>query len=112
MSEMAITHESLPNNRLVVRIGGILRPRDAEDFDTEIQRISEADPEVVILDMEKLDFIGSAGLGALVRLDKAMRKQETRVRVVNANANLQMLFKQSRLDEHFPFFDSLDQAIA
>ncbi len=111
MPDLDVTHEPR-GDRLIVRLRGELRPHHAEDFDAEIQRIADQDPEIVVLDLEHLGFIGSAGIGALVRLDKALRKQDTRVRIANASPQIQTLFERSRLDDVFPLFDNVQQALA
>ena len=85
MSELSIDHE-FRGDFLIVRLAGRLRPHDAEDFDIEINRIALAEARTIVLDMESLDFIGSSGIGALVRLAKAMDKHELRTRVAAARS--------------------------
>jgi anti-anti-sigma factor len=111
MSMGNVSYES-HEDRLIVRFVGTFRPADADDFDQEIDKIAGQKPSVVVLDLEKLDFIGSAGVGALLRLEKALTGNEKRVRIARASDDLQTLFKQSRLEQRFPFFDTLEHALA
>ncbi|MEO1128266.1 MAG: STAS domain-containing protein [Planctomycetota bacterium] len=106
-----VSYESR-DDRLIVRFVGSFRPADADDFDQEIEQISGKGPDVVVLDLEKLDFIGSAGVGALLRLEKALTSNEKRVRIARASDQLQQVFRQSRLEHRFPFFDTLEHALA
>ena len=105
-----ITHTE-QGDRLVVRVSGAMRLADAEEFDPHIEDVMARDAEVVVLDLSELDSIGSAGIGAMVRLAKAARDGGVRLRVVAAT-EIESIFKQSKLDEVFPMFRSVDDALA
>ncbi len=66
----------------------------------------------LILDLEGVDFIDSSGLAALVSGLKSTREVGGSLKLVGLNENTMKVFKLTRLDRVFTFYDQLDQAIS
>jgi anti-anti-sigma factor len=65
----------------------------------------------VVLDLSKIDFLDSSGLGALVQLAKQAKGQEGSLQIVT-NPRVTQTVKLVRLEKFLPLHNSLDEAIA
>jgi len=65
----------------------------------------------VVLDLSKIDFLDSSGLGALVQLAKQAKGQEGSLQIVT-NPRVTQTVKLVRLEKFLPLHNSLEEAIA
>ncbi len=66
----------------------------------------------VVLDMTRVDFVDSAGLGMLIWALKNMRQRKGDVRVFGVAKQVMALFDITNMDRVFQMFDSEDDAVA
>lgn len=66
--------------------------------------------ENIILDLSQIDFIDSSGLGALVRIVKAMEAVKGKLQIVT-NARVTQTVKMVRLEKFLNLRPSLDEAL-
>jgi anti-anti-sigma factor len=64
-----------------------------------------------VLDLSKIDFVDSSGLGALVKLVKKTQSVEGSLQVV-ANARVMQTVKLVRLEKFLSIQSSVDDALA
>jgi len=64
----------------------------------------------LILDLEKVGFIDSSGLGVLVSALRRAREKDGTVRVVCTRENILKIFRITGLDKVFPIFSDVAQA--
>jgi len=64
----------------------------------------------VIIDMEKVGFIDSSGLGVLVGALRRARERDGVVRIVCTRDNILKIFRITGLDKVFPIFDNMADA--
>ncbi|GAP95620.1 putative anti-sigma factor antagonist [Leptolyngbya sp. NIES-2104] len=70
----------------------------------------EDGPKHVILDLSKIDFVDSSGLGALVQVAKKAQQAEGTLQIVT-NARVTQTVKLVRLEQFLALQPSVDQAI-
>lgn len=75
-----------------------------------LQKVALKRPEVAIIDLSQLDFIGSGGIGVLVEFRKAIVKNGGRVVIAAANEYVAHCFHLSRLDTTFEMRSSIAEA--
>lgn len=68
-------------------------------------------PETVVLDLHKVDFIDSSGLGAIVATMKHLAPSRSLV-LAGLTPTVEKVFKLTRMDSVFRVFSSLDDALA
>jgi anti-anti-sigma factor len=68
-------------------------------------------PANVILDLSKIDFLDSSGLGALVQLAKQSKNQAGSLQIVT-NSRVTQTIKLVRLEKFLPLHNNLEEAIA
>lgn len=73
--------------------------------------IAEGTPRIVV-DLERVDFIDSTGLGVLVGAARRAHSAEGDVRLVCTNSRILKVFDVTGLDEVFTIVGSVDDAIA
>ncbi|MEE3468417.1 MAG: phosphotransferase [Eubacterium sp.] len=82
---------NLENDKLTIWLEGRIDTGNAGEIDAEIAQIREGAPEAAVcLDIEKLEYISSAGLRVLMKLRKATGKT---VQVVNASSEVYEIFE-------------------
>lgn len=78
-------------SELTIALGGRLDTTTAPQLETEI-RDSVAGVTSLILDMEKLDYLSSAGLRVLLTAQKTMTKQGE-MKVIHVNETIMEIFE-------------------
>ena len=72
MPGLSLSLDSRPNNAWVLTVSGRPLPEDAEALDKVINECISSRQRLLVIDLSKLEFIGSYGIGALVRLQKGV----------------------------------------
>ncbi len=75
-----------------------------------IGKLIDEGPANIILDLSKIDFVDSSGLGALVKLVKKTQTLEGTLQIV-ANARVTQTVKLVRLEQFLSLQTSVDAAI-
>lgn len=79
------------------------------EFKFQMQKIIEQGSQQIILDIGKLNFMDSSGLGALVSVMKTLSEQG-KVVIIGASGIVYDLFKVTRMNQIFTLCDSLEEA--
>src|SRR5574337_659790 len=88
-----------------------LDARVATDFKERMIELITAGNTKIVLDLSKVEFIDSSGLGAIVSSLKRMGGRGDLV-VCGLQETTMTLFKLTRMDRVFQIFDSEQQAVA
>ena len=75
---------------LTIKLDGKLDTNTSPDLDAKISELERV--EEVIIDMEKLDYISSAGLRVLLSMQKVMNKQG-KMTITNVCSNVMDIFE-------------------
>jgi anti-anti-sigma factor len=75
-----------------VALVGRLDTETASSLDAELERLLATQVKVIVFDLSGLDYISSAGLGALVRAQKAMKARSGEALLVNPRPQVQKVF--------------------
>jgi anti-anti-sigma factor len=95
----------------VFRLTGLLDAFSEPTFQKVVGKFIEDGPPQIILDLSKIDFVDSSGLGALVKLVKKTQSVEGTLQVV-ANARVMQTVKLVRLEKFLSIQASVDDALA
>lgn len=88
-----------------------LDARVAADFKEQMTELIASGNTVIVLDLSKVEFIDSSGLGAIVSSLKRMGGRGELV-VCGLRETTMTLFKLTRMDRVFQIFDSEQHAVA
>lgn len=93
-----------------IRIDGEVDVYTAPRLKEELVSAIESGCKNVIVDMEKVGFIDSSGLGVLVGALRRARERDGVVRVVCTRDNILKIFRITGLDKVFPVFAEAAEA--
>lgn len=84
------------NNYLTIYLTGSVDSNNADEVGTEIEKARENNPEGgLVLDLEQLKYISSAGLRQVLRL----KKKEKDFRIINASSEVYEVFEMTGFTE-------------
>jgi anti-anti-sigma factor len=95
---LGITIESLSPDTVCVALSGELDFSRAYTFDEEMRRLEATRPGSIVLDLRKLNFCDSAGLGRVLALSRRAQRDGRRLVVVRGCRAVQRLFALTALD--------------
>lgn len=82
----------------------------ALSFKEGMRSETETGANVVILDLQQVQFVDSSGLGAIVASLKAMGKDRT-LALAGLTPTVEKVFRLTRMDSVFPMFGTLEDAL-
>jgi anti-anti-sigma factor len=95
---LGITIESLGPDTVCVELSGELDFARAYTFDEEMRRLEAQKPGSIVLDLRKLNFLDSAGLGRVLALHRRASRDGRRLVVVRGARAVERLFALTALD--------------
>ncbi|NJN31972.1 MAG: STAS domain-containing protein [Synechococcales cyanobacterium RM1_1_8] len=98
------------DNCQIFRLTGLLDAFSEPNFIKVLAKCLADGPSNLILDLSKIDFIDSSGLGALVQVAKKAQTAEGLLQIVT-NARVTQTVKMVRLDKFLSLQDSVDAAL-
>ncbi|MGF1493854.1 MAG: STAS domain-containing protein [Microcoleaceae cyanobacterium] len=99
------------DNYQLFRLNGLLDAFSEQIFKSCVERCIAEGPKNIILDLSKIDFLDSSGLGVLVKLVKQVQGEGGTLQVI-ANVRVMTTVKLVRLEEFLSVRESVDAAIA
>jgi anti-sigma B factor antagonist len=96
----------------VVRLGGQLTEAECGEFVEIMKRELSSGASRVILDLDNLLYISSAGLGALVSVHQAFMDARSRLILAGTNPKVRKLLTLTSLDKLIQSTDSVGEALA
>ena len=109
MYELVIEIEKIPSGVTVIRLRGPVTMKDIFEFQ-ESARSQAGGP--ILIDLEQVPYIDSAGLGALLGVMASCERDGRRFGITGACDRVRTLFQVTRVDTLIPSFDSVATAEA
>nr|WP_198017859.1 STAS domain-containing protein [Oscillatoria acuminata] len=98
------------NDYQLFRLTGLLDAFSEATFRKAISKCIDEGPTNIILDLSKIDFVDSSGLGALVQLVKKAQTAEGTLQIVS-NPRVTQTVKLVRLEQFLSLQPSVDAAL-
>jgi anti-sigma B factor antagonist len=90
---LKVTVERKPGgNYVVVRPEGAIDATTYSTLAIEIDAVLQMLPSLVIFDLERVDYVSSAGIGVVLSTEKAMQKMGGKTALVNLKPHIQKVF--------------------
>ena len=109
---MIVEKRRLGADTLLTVEGVIKLGESAEFFARTLERVLAEDGRNVYVDMAKINYMDSTGIGELVGYLGRFKEAKRRLILINPADRVRRLLQVAQLDDLFPTFDSLDSAIA
>ncbi len=97
---------------IVARVDGRVDGANAREFQQGLAAVIKASAGAVLLDMEKLSYISSAGLRVVLLAAKELRTQGSKFAICSLSASILEVFKISGFDQIVQIYGSQDEALA
>ena len=81
-------------------------------FQEAIETAIEDDDHAVVVDCERLHFIGSAGLRTVLAIAKTLSNRDTRFALCSLSDQVRVVFEKSGFDTIITIRESRDEALA
>ena len=100
------------NGCTLLSVEGVIRlGESARFFADALKRMLAEDGGHVLVDLSKINYIDSTGIGELVAYLGRFEAVQRKLILVEPSDQLRKLLHVAHLDELFPVFDSLDDAL-
>ncbi len=109
--ELALTSRTV-GEHTVLEVGGEVDVYTAPRLREELLALIDGGTHRIVVDLQRVDFLDSTGLGVLVGAMKKLRGVDGTFGLVCAKEPLLKIFRITALDQVFPLYESVDAAIA
>jgi anti-sigma B factor antagonist len=92
--------------------GDIMGGKDYETFTGEVHKLVEDGHVDLVLDLGKVRYINSTGLGILVSGLTTLKKNMGQMKICNLSSRIDRLFSVTSLTTVFPTFETREEALA
>lgn len=94
----------------VIYIDGYLDAHTASDFESSIERAVKESKVKIIINLEKCEYISSAGLGVFMGFLEEIREQEGDIKISNASEKVYKVFDLLGFPNIFTIVDTEEEA--
>lgn len=108
---MEIT-QNKQNGTVIVSIQGRMDAITAPAFDRELEQIMNAGEISLVVDMNALDYISSAGLRSFLMVAKKLKGVSGKIVLASPREVVRDVFGISGFNQIFPIADSIEEALA
>ena len=91
--------------------GKIMGGPDASLLHDKLYECIEQDRKKIIIDLSKVDWMNSTGLGILISSYTTLRNHDGMLKLANVTDKIQSLLTITKLVSVFESFDSVDEAV-
>lgn len=97
----------------LLQVEGVIRlGESAEFFAQTLKRALDHDLGHVVVDLSKINYIDSTGIGELVGYLGKFRDDSRKLILINPSERIRKLLEVARLAELFPIYDTVESALA
>jgi anti-anti-sigma factor len=91
--------------------GSLVGDGDTEVLQAAVGDFIEQGIRRVVIDLHRLNYLNSTGIGAIIRVHSTLKKNEGDVRLTGLSDNVQSLLAITRLIDVFEVYDTLPEAV-
>ena len=97
---------------LIARAEGRIDGVNARDFEEAMKAAISSDDSTVVIDLEGLSYISSAGLRVILLIAKTLRKRNAELVLCSLSDPIREVFEISGFDKIIPVHGSREQALS
>lgn len=110
-SKSLVINEEHRDDAVIVTIIGSVTTDQADMLRERLERLAAKRIAVIVLEVSRMDYICSAGLGAIIIGYLKCRHHKGQVRIVSPTDKIRELLETTRLDKLFDIFDTVEDAL-
>ncbi|MBY0260753.1 MAG: STAS domain-containing protein [Phycisphaerales bacterium] len=112
MSKLLVTLDTRDAHTAVVFIQGSADIAGHDYLKAEMAKAHASPCKSIVVDIRKMDFVTSLGVGEFISLAKAKKAQGGKIALAGPNQYVHGVFDKARLSTVIPIFAGVDEAIA
>ena len=97
---------------IILDIQGEIDLYNAPEIKDTIQKLIEGQKYNIIINLEKVSYIDSSGIGALISSLSNLKKYQGSLKIINVYASVKKVFELTKLTSFFEIYDSEDEALS
>ncbi|MCX7677700.1 MAG: STAS domain-containing protein [Spirochaetes bacterium] len=97
---------------VLLDITGEIDLYNAPEIKDIINKLIEEKKYNVVINLEKVSYIDSSGIGALISSLSNLKKYQGGLKIINVYASVRKVFELTKLTSFFEIYDSEEDAIA
>ncbi len=91
----------------IIKLLGHISTNNKNDFENLIERYSERNN--IIINMQEVDIITSAGLDSLIKISVNARKGKLKLMLLGVREEFRKLMEEMDIRQHFTLIDSIEE---
>lgn len=112
MEDLRIEPSFPADGAVVVAVGGFVDTNTAPSLEQALTEHGAAAERVVVVDLEGVDYVSSAGWGVMVSLVSSLRDRGVDLRLAGMRMEVAQVYRLLEFPSILRAFDSVDDAIA
>ncbi len=109
---MTIKEKMVGDVAVVSLKGNLMGEPDTTEVRDKIYSLLQDDVRKIVLDLSKVKWINSSGLGALISSVTSVKNKGGEMRLANVSDKVESLFMITQLIKVFKTYESVDRAVA
>lgn len=101
----------MDNEVIILKLVGNLVASSAEELKEQTGKLIEKKYRYILLDLARVDFIDSSGLGACMSIKRDLAAHEGVLACSGLNENVKKLFKMTRADQKILIFTARQEGV-
>ena len=97
---------------MILELGGEIDMKCSAALKTKFTELYEQNPQVLVVNMEKVEFLDSSGLASLVSALKWCRQNDCELKLAGLCKRVKSIFEICKLESIFKIYDSEDEALS
>lgn len=101
----------MDNEVIILKLVGNLVASTAEELKEQIAKLIEKKYRFILLDLGRVDFIDSSGLGTCMAIKRDLAANAGLLACTGLNENVRKVFRMTRADQKIMIFDARQDAV-
>jgi len=97
---------------VILDINGEIDLYNAPEIKDVIAKLIEEQKYCIVINLEKVSYIDSSGIGALISSLSNLKKYQGGLKIINVAGSVRKVFELTKLTSFFEIFDGEDEATA
>ena len=103
--------EEIQDDIKIFRLKGRLDSNTSQELESELLRAISDGSKKIIVDFENLDYISSAGLRLVIKVNRALLRVDGRLILCSMHKYIREIFKTTGINNFVLILDTMDQAL-
>jgi len=97
---------------VILDVNGEIDLYNAPEIKDTINKLIEEKKYNVVINLDKVSYIDSSGIGALISSLSNLKKYQGRLKICNVSGSVRKVFELTKLTSFFEIYDSEQEAIS